>query len=150
MAKILEYAKHLNLIPIVAFLLSALMTFLWGALKVFNLIISILSMSMESSQVFLALLEMLDTFLIGTVLFIFAIGYYDLFIGKVNTPAWLVIDDLGKLKTKLSDVIVMFMAVKFLDKLLQSTNALDTLFYAIGIAVVALTLIALNRSRAET
>ena len=59
------------------------------------------------------------------------------------------IDDLGKLKTKLSDVIVLFMAVKFLDKLLQSKDALDTLLYAVGIAVVSLALIALNRSRAE-
>jgi uncharacterized membrane protein YqhA len=90
---------------------------------------------------------MMDTFLIGTVLFIFSIGYYDLFIGKVNTPDWLVIDDLGKLKAKLSDVIVLFMAIKFLDKLLQSTNALDTLLYAVGIAIVSLALIALNRSR---
>jgi len=39
------------------------------------------------------------------------------------------------------------MAIKFLDKLLQSTNALDTLLYAVGIAVVSLALIALNRSR---
>ena len=41
------------------------------------------------------------------------------------------------------------MAVKFLDKLLQSKSALDTLLYAVGIAVVSLALIALNRSRAE-
>ncbi|NTU56946.1 MAG: YqhA family protein [Anaerolineales bacterium] len=147
MVKILEYAKYFILIPVIAFLGASLVTFIWGALKMFTVTASIFSGTAENSVVALALLEMMDTFLIGTVLFIFSIGYYDLFIGKVNTPDWLVIDDLGKLKAKLSDVIVLFMAIKFLDKLLQSTNALETLLYAIGITVVSLALIALNRSR---
>ena len=147
MAKILEYAKYFILIPVIAFLGASLATFVWGTLKMFAVIVSIFSGTAENSVVVLALLEMMDTFLIGTVLFIFSIGYYDLFIGKINTPDWLVIDDLGKLKSKLSDVIVLFMAIKFLDKLLQSTNALDTLLYAVGIAVVSFALIALNRSR---
>jgi uncharacterized membrane protein YqhA len=150
MPKILEYAKYFTIIPVIAFLVSSLVTFVWGTLKMFSVVITVFSGPAESSLVILALLEMMDTFLIGTVLFIFAIGYYDLFIGKVTTPEWLVIDDLGKLKTKLSDVIVLFMAIKFLDKLLQSKNALDTLLYAAGIAVVSLALIALNRSRAES
>jgi uncharacterized membrane protein YqhA len=147
MAKILEYAKYFVLFPVIAFLSASLATFVWGTLNMFEVIVSIFSGTVENSVVVLALLEMMDTFLIGTVLFIFSIGYYDLFIGKVNTPDWLVIDDLGKLKAKLSDVIVLFMAIKFLDKLLQSTNALDTLLYAVGIAIVSLALIALNRSR---
>ena len=149
MAKILEHAKYLTLIPVLAFLGTSLATFLWGTMKMLGVLGSLLSGPYESAPVILSVLEMMDTFLIGTVLFIFAIGYYDLFIGKVKTPEWLVIDDLGKLKTKLSDVIVLFMAVKFLDKLLQSKSALDTLLYAVGIAVVSLALIALNRSRAE-
>jgi uncharacterized membrane protein YqhA len=92
---------------------------------------------------------MMDTFLIGTVLFIFSIGLYELFIGKLAQPEWLEIDDLSKLKAKLSDVIVLFMAIKFLDKLLQSKNYQDTLLYAVSVAIVSAVLIAFNRFRVD-
>lgn len=149
MKRLLESARYLIFIPVVAFLGTSLVTFLWGTWKMVLVVASLFSGTVENARVILSMLEMMDTFLIGTVLFIFSIGYYDLFIGKVNTPEWLVIDNLGKLKTKLSDVIVLFMAIKFLDKLLQSKDALETLLYALGIAVISLALIALNRSRSE-
>ncbi len=149
MAQLLEKSKYIIFIPVIAFMAASLATFLWGAVKVADVVVLLVTIPESNSEAIVTVLEMMDTFLIGTVLFIFSIGFYDLFIGHVETPEWLNIDDLGKLKTKLSDVIVLFMSIKFLDKLLQSKDAFETLLYAIGIAIISAVLIALNRSRNE-
>ena len=60
-------------------------------------------------------------------------------------PEWLYIDNLSKLKTKLSEVIILFMAVKFLKQLIDVKDAQDTLFIGLAVAVVAAVLIFFNR-----
>ena len=148
MAKILENSKYVVIVAVLSLMVAAIVTFLWGAWKTV-LFVVLLTGSSAESQAVLALLDLMDTFLIGTVLFIFSLGLYELFIGRLQTPEWLVIDDLGKLKAKLSDVIVVFMAIKFLDKLLQAKNYQEVFWYAASVAVVAAVLIAFNRFRTE-
>jgi len=59
------------------------------------------------------LIELMDIFLIATVLFIFALGMYELFIDSVNLPEWLIIRNLHDLKVKLSSVIILVMSITF-------------------------------------
>ena len=76
------------------------------------------------------LVAAIGTFLWG------ALGLHELFIQKLALPEWLVIDDLKKLKGKLSDVVILILAIKFLEKLIESKNAQDTLMTGIAVAVV--------------
>jgi uncharacterized protein (TIGR00645 family) len=147
MAKLLESSKYVVLVAVVALMAAAIATFGWGAWKTISFVAALFTSGGEA-QAILTLLDMMDTFLIGTVLFIFSLGLYELFIGKLQTPEWLEIDDLSKLKAKLSDVIVLFMAIKFLDKLLQAKDYQDVFWYALSVAVVSAVLIAFNRFRA--
>lgn len=148
MARILENSKYVIVVAVLSLMAAAIVTFLWGAWKTAAFVMLLVGGGAGGeSQAVLALLDMMDTFLIGTVLFIFSIGLYELFLGRLQTPEWLVIDDLGKLKSKLSDVIVVFMAIKFLDKLLQAKDYQDVFWYAASVAVVAAVLIAFNRFR---
>lgn len=145
MAKYLEQCKYIVLIAVFSLMLAALATFLWGGAQTINFLWLLVSNNSDPSLVTLNLLEMVDTFLIGTVLLIFSIGLYDLFIDKLNLPEWLYIDNLSKLKTKLSEVIILFMAVKFLKKLIDVKDAQETLFVGLAVAVVAAVLIFFNR-----
>ena len=145
MAKYLEKCKYIVLIAVISLMVAALATFLWGAVQTVNFLWQLVSSTGDQSQITLYLLEMVDTFLIGTVLLIFSIGLYDLFIDKLNLPEWLYIDNLSKLKTKLSEVIILFMAVKFLKQLINVKDAQDTLFIGLSVAVVAAVLIFFNR-----
>jgi uncharacterized membrane protein YqhA len=72
-----------------------------------------------------------------------------LFIYKLDLPEWLLIDNLSKLKAKLSDVIILFMAVKFLKRLIDGKSAIDTLYVGLAVAVVAGVLILFNRVSTE-
>ncbi len=145
MAKYLEKCKYIVLIAVISLMVAALATFLWGAAQTGTFLWRLVSYRGDQSQITLYLLEMVDTFLIGTVLLIFSIGLYDLFIDKLNLPEWLYIDNLSKLKTKLSEVIILFMAVKFLKQLIDVKDAQDTLFIGLAVAVVAAVLIFFNR-----
>jgi uncharacterized membrane protein YqhA len=147
MSRLLERSKYMVLIAVVALLAAALATFGWGALKTVYFVAGLIGSAGADPLSVIALLDTVDTFLVGTVLLITALGLYELFIGPLELPEWLVIKDLNSLKSKLSDVIVLFMAIKFLDKLVQSKNALDTLWLALAVAVVSAALIAYNQLR---
>ncbi len=148
MAKILEKSKYVVLIAVVSLMVCSVVTFGWGAVKTGRFVLSLFGNGNET-LIIVGLLDVVDTFLIGTVLFIFAIGLYELFVGPLDQPDWLYIDDLNKLKAKLSDVIVLFMAIKFLDKLLQAKDYQETVWYAISVAIVSGVLIAFNYLRVE-
>ena len=87
------------------------------------------------------LLEVIDTYLVGTVVLILAIGLVELFVTPLRLPEWLVIRDLGDLKGKLIDVIQLVAAIKFLEKLVLSEEPLDTLWYALAVSSVILALL---------
>jgi uncharacterized membrane protein YqhA len=73
MAKILENCKYVVLIAVVSLMVAAVVTFGWGAVKTAAFIVTLLSSS-DDTLAIVSLLVIVDTFLIGTVLFIFSIG----------------------------------------------------------------------------
>jgi uncharacterized membrane protein YqhA len=86
----------------------------------------------------------MDVFLIATVLFIFAVGIYELFIGKLKLPDWLEIHNLHGLKVKISSVVIMVMGIIFLKHLVEWQDPQGTLFFGLGVAVVSAALIAFS------
>jgi uncharacterized membrane protein YqhA len=105
----------------------------------------IITSSAQDDYVAVALIEVVDGFLIATALYIFSVGLFEMFIAKLALPDWMLSHDLHELKSKLSGVIILVMVVKFLEHLVEWNGALDTLFFAIAIALVSVALIALNR-----
>jgi uncharacterized membrane protein YqhA len=67
---------------------------------------------------------------------------YELFIGEINVPEWMLAHNLYELKAKLSSMIVLVMAVKFLQKLLDTKDANDLLLRGLATAVMSAVLIA--------
>ena len=111
MRTVLERSRYLMYVAVVALGLTSVVTTLWGAAKAVEFVRVLLEDDgWRGSTALVELLEVIDTFLLATVVLIFAIGLYELFIGELNTPDWLVIDSLTRLKGKLSDVIILVLA----------------------------------------
>jgi len=88
-----------------------------------------------------AFIEVVDVFLLATVLYIIAVGLYELFIGELQLPSWLVIKNLDDLKGQLISVVVAVLAVLFLGTIVGSKNESPlVLGLAISPMIVALTL----------
>jgi len=86
----------------------------------------------------LAVIEIIDLFLIGTVAYIAAIGIYKLFISnsEIPLPMRLSIETLKDLEDKIIGVLVAALAVAFLGHAAGGDEARALLNYGGGIAVV--------------
>ncbi|MDC9726143.1 MAG: YqhA family protein [Gammaproteobacteria bacterium] len=92
--------------------------------------------------------EVIDGYLLATVLLMFSLGLYELFISKIEqaesseTPSVLAIHSLDDLKTRLGRVILMILIVNFFEHAISMEfhGPLDLLALAGGIALISLTL----------
>lgn len=93
--------------------------------------------------------ELIDGYLLATVLLIFALGLYELFISKIdeaedaaNASKVLLIQNLDDLKTRLAKVILMILIVKFFEFALEMhfETPMDLLLFSAGIALIGLAL----------
>jgi len=123
MKSILERSRYLALIGIISLLVASFAAFIWGTIKtVFTTLLVIQTLGKDST-ITIELIELIDIFLIATTILIFAASLYELFIGKLDMPEWMLAHDLYELKSKLSSMIVLVMAVKFLQKMNRPTVA---------------------------
>ncbi|XP_020108466.1 uncharacterized protein LOC109724156 isoform X3 [Ananas comosus] len=114
---------------------------------------------LHTGQMVLRLVEAIDVYLAGTVMLIFGMGLYGLFISNVNPevpstvdralkgsslfgmfalkerPKWMQISSLDELKTKVGHVIVMILLVKMFErsKMVTIATGMDLLSYAVCI-----------------
>ncbi len=86
----------------------------------------------------LAVIEIIDLFLIGTVAYITAVGLYKLFISnqKIEMPMRLKINSLKDLEDKIIGVLVAALAVAFLGQAAGTDEPEALLRYGGGIALV--------------
>jgi len=93
--------------------------------------------------------EIVDGYLLGTVLLIFALGLYELFISRIDIAERsetasnvLIIHSLDDLKTRLAKVILMILIVRFFESAigLKFDTPLQLLTLSGGIALIGLAL----------
>lgn len=144
MKRLLEESRHLVLIAVVFSLGASIFAFLLGASKAVAVIVSIVMSLGKDPAAAIALIEVMDIFMIAAALLIFSIGMYELFIGELSLPKWLVIHDIHDLKTKLGSVIILVMAVTFLKHLVRWSDPQGTFFFGLSVAVVTAVLIAFS------
>lgn len=88
-----------------------------------------------------AFVELIDVYLLATVLIIVAYGLYQLFIDPdLPVPAWLKIEDLDQLTAKLIEVVGTLLGVTFLAFAVEVGAEGDVLRFGLGIAVVIIAL----------
>ncbi|MDJ0807082.1 MAG: YqhA family protein [Gammaproteobacteria bacterium] len=92
--------------------------------------------------------EIVDGYLLATVLLIFAMGLYELFVKKIEQAGdeeannVLMISSLDDLKSRLAKVVMMILVVRYFEFALQMDfqTPLDLLQFAGGIALLGLAL----------
>lgn len=87
------------------------------------------------------LIEITDVILLGTVLYIVALGLYQLFIDQnLPLPRWLKVNDLTDLKRDLIGVVVVLLGVSFLGEVVnwEGDRNLLPLGAAIALVIAAL------------
>ncbi|MBI3753589.1 MAG: YqhA family protein [Deltaproteobacteria bacterium] len=143
MKALLENAKYAVILAVISSLAASVSIFVWSSVKMLLAILHMFSglFSSEATGMAAHMVAILDSFILAVILYIFAIALYELFIGDLNLPDWLVIKDLDDLKKKLSSVIALMLAVTFLEHLAEWNDPQGTLMFAIAIAAVIFALV---------
>jgi uncharacterized membrane protein YqhA len=145
MKTIIENSKYLSLIAVFTLLLTFALSLFWGiaqAVKAWGKII--LSWG-QSQDIIVSLLKLIDAFLVAMVFYILAASLYELFVGKVELPSKLVAKSLTELKSKLSSVIVLVLAVHAVEVIFdEAITGLEMVWQVVAISLIAMVLIAFS------
>ncbi len=137
-------SRYIILLAVLGSFLSAVMLTIYGIVAV--VAVSVRSFTeldwrglnqREVEHFALELISLIDIFLLGTVLYIIALGLYELFIDpNLPLPRWLLIEDLDDLKEKLGGVVVVLIGVTFLGDFVESEGEIGILWQGLGGAAV--------------
>ncbi|MDL2291165.1 YqhA family protein [Desulfovibrio sp. OttesenSCG-928-F20] len=147
-------SRIVTLLAVLGSLVAAVVMFIKGTMKIGNAVVLFWGQvtgthegAHGSEELVALLVSSVDIYLFATVLLIFSMGLYELFISKIDPasrtpdsrPNWLKIDDLDTLKGLLGKVILMILIVSFFEKSLSIDyqSALDLLYLGVGILLVS-------------
>ena len=143
MARFLLRSRYLILVPILGLALAAASFFLFGGIGLIRLLYESLltvlypahrAAALDHGKFIYEVVEYVHTFLIGTVLYITAVGLYQLFVKEIDFPAWLKVESTEELETNLIGVTVVVLAVNFMGAFFVGSTD-DLLQYGAGIAL---------------
>jgi uncharacterized membrane protein YqhA len=144
MRTVFGLSRYLVLVAVIGLLLAARAVFVFGGITTDTTVIGAFGHAEFNAEgaraLSVELIELIDLFLLGTVLLITSIGLYELFLdpglGAV-IPEWLSVTNLEQLKFNLLAVILVMLAILFLGaaagEWLEGTTILD---YGATIALV--------------
>lgn len=146
--KLLLNSRLVVYLAVVGSLLASLTCMIVGSIVAVRVTISALTPSDFSTDVskLLAvdLVEVIDLFLLGTVLYIVATGLYAIFINpKITQVSWMEVHTLDALKGKIIGVVIVLLSVTFLGNVVQWKGGTDIIMLggAIGIVLAALAIL---------
>ena len=147
------------LTAVISSLIGGLAMFLIASIDAYELVVHVYmyavsplegdARSAMRSEAIAHIVELIDGYLLGTVMLIFSLGLYELFISKIE-PAEnsergskvLVIHSLDDLKSRLGQVVLMILIVRFFERalVLPFESALEGLYMGASIALIGLAL----------
>jgi uncharacterized membrane protein YqhA len=139
--RVLAGSRYFIVIGVIGSFLASIALLIYGGLKTIGLIIETFfsgtAGQASAKYISVGFIEILDLFLLGTVLYIIALGLYQLFIDdRLPLPAWMHLHTLTDLKVELINVIIVLLGVSFLGAVVQWDGSPNIL--ALGLAIGAI------------
>lgn len=149
--RILASSRYFVIIAVIGSFISSVAVLIFGGFVVIATILHTFTRPEFTEQgareLSVGMIGTIDLFLLGTVLYIIALGLYELFIDdSLKMPRWLKIDTLDELKEKLVGVIVVLLLVTFLAQVALWEGDVNIIAIGGAIALVLLALAALTWS----
>jgi uncharacterized membrane protein YqhA len=137
---ILAGSRYLVIISVLGTLVGSIIVLVYGAVTVVGVLIEIffnhiVFTTEEVKIVAVSSVELIDLFLLSTILYIVSLGLYRLFIDPtLPLPGWLEIGDLNDLKERILGVIIVLLAISFLGYVVEWKFG-DYSIVALGLAI---------------
>ena len=148
--RLLWNSRLLMLVPVVFSVLAALCALCLATADVIHLIVltsRYVTAPREAlhAQIVTGIVRAVDGYLLTAIMLIFAMGLYELFVGRIEAaeksevaPRLLLIQSLDDLKDRLAKVVVLILVITFFQQALAMSfaSARDLLFLALGTLLV--------------
>lgn len=159
-------ARLIVILAVLGSLTGSVLMFVKGAIAIFHTAVEFVKHPMVHSghgdggeDLSVSLISSVDAFLFATVLLIFAMGIYELFISEIDPaskredsrPNWLEIHSLDDLKNAVGKVILMILIVRLFESAVKMhyDKPLDLLFLGTSITLVSLALYLVHAGHAS-
>jgi uncharacterized membrane protein YqhA len=148
-------SRYVVLIAVVAVLLVSVTLFLLGAVNAFAVTWKAWRETyalgeFASTDLLVEILGVIDVMLRAVVFYIIGVGLYSLFIAPLNLTAALGVESLIDLETKVISVVIVILAVAFLEHFVRWENPADTLQFAAALAIVVASLVVFQWNNQRT
>ena len=139
--QLLSSSRYVVITAVLGALAASLALFVYGLAETVVAIAQAVAKAEVSSKgakaLALEFIEIVDLFLLGTVMLMIALGLYELFIdADLQLPDWLQIRSFDDLKHKLIGVVIVVLAVLFLGFVVAWDGQRDLLRPGLAIALV--------------
>ncbi|KAJ7953299.1 UPF0114 domain-containing protein [Quillaja saponaria] len=166
--KIIYRCRFMTILGVFGSLIGSFLCFIKGCAYVIQ---SFMEFFVNRSKVIVLLVEAIDVYLLGTVMLVFGMGLYELFVSNLGSayplsddkasygsiffglftlkerPKWLDIKTVNELKTKLGHVIVMLLLIGLFDKSKKATinSPVDLLCFSASVLLSSSCLFLLSK-----
>jgi uncharacterized membrane protein YqhA len=151
MPPLLTLSRYLVVLAITGCVLGAAALFAYGLAAVVRVVWSTVAADIAvfgqpdtdvvaiAEHLAVALIQLADVFLLGTVIYLVGLGLHLLFINpKLPSEPWLAIGDLDDLKEMLVRVIVLLVGVTFLGSFVEHADDVEVLELSIASAIIVI------------
>ena len=138
---VLNSSRYLVIAAVIGALAASLALYFYGLAETAVVIVRAIEKAEVSSKgakaMALEFIEIVDLFLLGTVLLMIGLGFYELFISSdLDLPDWLQFRTFDDLKHKLVGVVIVVLGVLFLGHVVGWNGERDLLRLGAAIALV--------------
>src|SRR5690606_2495273 len=145
LAKTIGRSRLIVIVAVIAVLLAAFSLFLLGAIIAFKTVIEawygVFAETIGPTDLTVRFLEIVSVMLKAVVFYLIGVGFYSLFISPLNLTIAMGIETLNDLETKIISVVIVIMAVHFLQRFIQHDETMDLLMMAGALALATLALV---------
>ena len=154
--RVIGRSRYVVLMAVVAVLLVSLTLFMLGALDAFAVTWkawreALAHGEFASTDLLIEIFGVIDVMLRAVIFYIIGVGLYSLFIAPLNLTAALGVESLIDLETKVISVVIVILAVAFLEHFVRWEEPGETLHFAAALAIVVAALVVFqwNNQRAK-
>jgi len=152
-ARFIGRSRLIVFIAVAAVMLCAISLFLLGAVIAVETIWEawreVLSGELSGTDATIRFLAIVAIMLKAVFFYLIGVGLFSLFIAPLNLTVSLGVETLNDLETKLISVVIVIMAVAFLERFIQWVNPMEVLIGAgaLALAVMALVFFKIHTTR---
>jgi uncharacterized membrane protein YqhA len=145
LAGIIGRTRFVVLLAVVSVILLSIALFAVGAAiairGTWQAIMSIVSGDLEGTALSVEMLEIVTVILKAVVFYLIGVGLYSLFIAPLNLTTALGLSSLNDLEIKIVSVVIVILAVTYLEHFIRWQEPVEVLLYGFSLALVVAALV---------